>query len=320
MLYFIISLLVLTLIVIGILVWDKRITRKNRVIKRGASSPLKELLNFVDRYPWLTAIVRKTAISLNKVNGLSLENNTIIAVFMTIGYALVMYITFLVYFYNVDLWYMAVLYILMTYAVFWIFLRMAYTGMEMYFSTKLPLAFKLISSRYAGSGRILESMEKTLPDVHPAVRKVLKRITEILSINENVKMDIEFRRLENTFNNEYVTIFAMLVRKAYYKGEVGVIKDQLRLLSDDVMNDVENRQDVMQAGRGFVYLGIVTFPLALWGIEAFSYKMLEGYLTYFYDSPEGSIMKVLTLLAAMVMVIVLHYMESIEPTDEESAK
>jgi Flp pilus assembly protein TadB len=315
---FVVTVLLIAAIVVGFILWDRGSIQKSRTIKRKTESPLSSLVDFVERYQWLTGIVRRTSLNLNKTNGMSIEQNTLIAIFVVMGFVLVMGIILLAYFFSVPLWYMATLYVLMTYVVFWIFLRMIASAMEMYFSAKLPLAFKLISSRFAASGRILDAIEKTLNDVHPAVRKVMKEILETLSINENIKMDMEFRRLESTYRNEYVTILAMLVRKAYYKGGVDVIKDQLRLLSDDVQNGVENRQDIMQAGRGFIYLGIITFPLSLWGIEKFSYKMLEGYLSYFYDSPEGSILKLLILFATLAMVVTLHLMESTEPRDEES--
>jgi Flp pilus assembly protein TadB len=271
---------------------------------------------FIDRLQvWITnnrflqKYVHQTAKGLNKINGATYARNVIYASFVWLGLILLAVLSLVLSFVTAPLWYMGVIYAVISIVLEYLAFLVLLSWMDSKFSQMMPSSFKYLSSRFLMDNDIMRAIELSALDSEPPVKKLLDKIYNAFKTMNLELREEQLQDLETEFQNRYATILITLIKSAYSRGGGEVINEQLEELTEQVYFDIDNERDIFGAGRAYMVsiAGIVPFSLS--GLELMSEKSLGSVLGDFYVSPKGYVYKIMILLGMLAYIGVMRYVE-----------
>ena len=253
--------------------------------------------------------IKKVTLRVSMFTSFSYEKNQEIAtIFLVVFFLMAMLCLFIIFPGASVVWYVFLAY--MGLAVF--FLVLMFYVFEMIarvrFTSKLPVTFKLLNSRYTSKGNILKAIAASMDDFDRAVKKEMRAIYDVLRKNDMSEIDNTFRSIEAAYRNEYLTLLLNLIHQAHYKGGEVTIKAQFEQATEDVLLDIENQKDLSITSRAYILLAIA-MPLCLKGVELFNNSALGVKSVEFYSSPYGIQLKLFFLFALIGFIAYMLYLE-----------
>lgn len=207
-----------------------------------------------------------------------------------------------------PLWYIALIYIaLLAGGMIFGFLILSGLIMNSYLK-KMPETLKILNSRFSSKKNISKAIGVSLPDFHKSIRGDMERIYDALKINDMHRAKYVFDSVEKKYDSEHMTILLELIWIAHYNGGGQDISEQFDSMIQDVIQDIENRQDLKSASTGYIVMSLL-FMMGIPLVRMYNATILDASQMAYYDSRSGLIFAGLYLLIVAVIIAILFYTE-----------
>jgi len=306
----------LTLITAGVviifnLMYDHYKYRKNvmkYLIKKDKKSMIHILTIRLSKINAVYNIIRKLAIKIGMFTRYSYEKNLEYATGALISAIFGSVFIIMVFVPGNKFWYISMFYFFIAIIViavgFYSFFAMA----RMNFIKKLPDTFKILNSRYISKGNILKAMHVSMEDFDKVIRKEMIKIYNVLKKNNMEEIDFVLENIDETYKDEFLTILLSLIKQAHYKGGNAMIKEQFETLTEEVLEEIENRSDLASASKSYIFLSLF-IPPCIPLIQDFNTTHIGEKATEFYQSALGEKLPVLLIGAMLAYIGFLLFME-----------
>ncbi|MCX8130727.1 MAG: hypothetical protein N3I35_11585 [Clostridia bacterium] len=301
------SLIIITALIVRTIKYRGR--KRRLTVFKSKNYLITRITNVLSRKNAVMKVLNNITIKLSMMNSLSYEKNQENAVVLSAGAILFLLLSVFLFIPTVNVvWYVALTYILMSIAfviiAFIIFTFIA----RLRFTSKLPGTYKILNSRYITSGNILKAISASMEDFDKSVKREMHKIHNILKKNNMAEIDETFRRLENAYKNEYLTLLLNLIIQAHYKGGDAAIKRQFENTTEEILTDIENQKDLSFTARIYMLLAVI-LPAGVKWLEGFNQNALGAKAAEFYASPLGIEIKLLFFFAFFFYLGILLFME-----------
>lgn len=265
---------------------------------------------FLGKQNILKRIHRELSYKLSVFNRLSFEKNSQYAmIILPASLFVLIIISVFVVIICLPLWYIALIYIaLLAGSMIFGFLIVSGLIMNAYLK-KMPETLKILNSRFSSRKNISKAIGVSLPDFHRSVQGDMQRIYDALKINDTQLAKQTFNSVEEKYSSEpHMTMLLELIWIAHYNGGGQDISEQFDEMIQDVIQDLENRQDVRSASAGYIVMALL-FMLGIPVVRIYNSGILDATQMAYYNSREGLIFAGLYLLAVAVVIAVIFYTE-----------
>ena len=117
-----------------------------------------------------------------------------------------------------------------------------------------------------------------------------------------------FKEIEKTYNTEYLTILLSLIKQAHFKGGNDMIKEQFETITEEILQEIENQNDLSSASKSYIVMSIF-IPFIMKYIEIFNADAIgEGAVEY-YLSQAGKNIFMITLVAMFGYIGLMLFLE-----------
>ena len=207
-----------------------------------------------------------------------------------------------------PLWYIALIYIALICGGL-IFAFLILTGFIMNsFLKAMPETLKILNSRFSSKRNISKAIGVSLSDFHKGIRGDMERIYDALKLNDVDRIKYVFGSIEQKYQNTHMTVLLELIWVAYYNGGSQDISMQFDSMIQDVILDIENKQDLKSASTGYIAKSLL-FMLGIPVVRKYNSSILDASQMAYYSSREGLIFAGLYLMAASLVIAILFYTE-----------
>ena len=117
-----------------------------------------------------------------------------------------------------------------------------------------------------------------------------------------------FTSVEKKYDSEHMTILLELIWIAHYNGGGQDISEQFDSMIQDVIQDIENKQDLKSASTGYIVMSLL-FMLGLPLVKMYNATILDSSQMVYYSSRGGLIFAGVYLLTVAAVIAVLFYTE-----------
>ena len=283
--------------------------KRKYLITKNHQSFNKKLLNEISKIGVLEKILCHITIKISVLNDNSYEKNKEKSVIVLLLFLLVMILNFSVIIPNIKIiWYLYIFYLILGVILLICIIYTIELVLKMHFTKLLPVTYKILNSRFTTEEDILKAIDESLMDFHPAIRREMIRIRNVLRKNDSNRIHNTFNLMEKTYKNEYFTVLLNLIQQAYYKGGKESIKSQFETVTEEILIDIENQKDLALTSRMYVVISLF-LPFGIRWLEDFNQKALGVSSIEFYASPLGIGFKIFLLLMLLVYIISLLFLE-----------
>lgn len=280
-------------------------TREKNKMKYLVRKDKKTMLHIVTKHLTKNAtikeILRRVAIKIGMFTEYSYQKNLEFATATIIGssFVSIFAIAVLLHLQGGSLWYIALFYfiiaIIIIVILFYIFFAMA----RMNFITKLPDTYKILNSRYISKGNILKAINVSLDDFDKVIRKEMIKIYNVLKKNNMAEIDYILENIDMTYSNQYLTILLSLIKQAHYKGGSDMIKEQFETLTEEILEEIENKKDLSSASRSYIIMSVF-IPFTMPILKKFNIGAIGVKASEFYNSPIGIKLPIFIIVAMLI--------------------
>ena len=172
----------------------------------------------------------------------------------------------------------------------------------------MPETLKIINSRFSSKQNISKAIGTSLPDFHKSIRGDMERIYDALKMNDVERIKYVFDSIERKFNNTHMTILLELIWIAHYNGGTQDVSIQFDQMIQDVIQDIENKQDLKSASSGYIIMALL-FMLGIPLVRIYNSGILDAFQMAYYSSREGLIFAGVYLLTVALLISILFYTE-----------
>ncbi len=296
-------------LIVGIL--KRRETAKVGSIERQKVFTAKngKIKDFLSKNKYISSFIHEMALRFSVFNTKSTAYNEGIAVtslltsaILTISFSCIM--TAATY----PLWYMGAVYsLLFAGGIALLFVGISEISVSA-FTKHLPETLRILNSRYASRGNIMKAIAASMDDFQPIVKREMIRIYDALKQNDMEKIRSTFAETEEKYAGEYVTLMLELISHAYYNGGDDVVKAQFDTVTEDVIEELENRKDVRQASLGYSVMSLLFIPL-LPLAAAFNNSILESSSSEYYVGITGTIYAAVYIASVFLLILTIFLLE-----------
>ncbi|MCQ2979288.1 MAG: hypothetical protein MJ245_05790 [Clostridia bacterium] len=286
--------------------------KKNKMkylIKKGNRSVLKDITDMLMKNRSIAKGLRFIALKIGMVSKYTYEKNLEIGVAL-IGGAMV--VSLIVIFTIVPssnmVWYELVYYLLIAGIMIALIVYMFFSTVRSSFISKLPDVYKILNSRYISQGNILKAIDMSLDDFDKVIRKEMMKIYNILKKNDMNEINDAFKEIEKTYNTEYLTILLSLIKQAHFKGGNDMIKEQFETITEEILQEIENQNDLSSASKSYIVMAIFVPPVMKY-IESFNAGAIGPDAADFYVSSAGKTIFMVTLVAMFAYMGLMIFLE-----------
>ncbi len=253
-------------------------------------------------------IIRKLAIKIGMFTKYSLEKNleyATAALSYSIGATILGVVVFLP---SNKFWYVSMFYLMIGILAIALLFYMFFAMARMNFIKKLPDTYKILNSRYISKGNILKAIHVSMDDFDRVIRKEMVKIYNVLKKNNMEEIEYVLSTIDETYNDEYLTILLSLIRQAHFKGGNKMIKEQFETLTEEILEEIENRADLMGASRSYIFLSLA-IPVCIPLIQNFNQGAIGDKAKEFYETALGSKLPIMMIAAVLAYMGFLLFME-----------
>lgn len=308
--YLIFSLFLVLTILFIIFRLSKFLDRRkfgNAVSKSIFTDKSVKIKEKIQKNKYLKELHLSIALRLSLLNARSMEENEFFAVWILIsGSAFFVMISIFFLFFCFPLWYISLIYILLTIGGFVLSFVILSSLTANRFLKQMPQMLKYISSRYMGRKNIVKALGDSVNDLSGRLGGEVIRILDVLKQNNMKTARHTFQTIEQKYNSEYMAVFLDLIWNAHYYGGSEEIEKQFEEMIHDILETMENRRDLASAARSYIAMSLLFLP-ALPGIKLFN-SMLDNSASY-YGSLEGIFLLILFLTAVLLFCALMIYLE-----------
>lgn len=207
-----------------------------------------------------------------------------------------------------PLWYIALIYIaLICGGVIFIFLIL--TGLIMNsFLKAMPETLKILNSRFSTKKNISKAIGVSLADFPKSIRGDMERIYDALKLNDVERVKFVFDSIDKKINNPHMSTLLELIWIAHYNGGSQDISEQFDIMIQEVIQDIENKQDLRSASSGYIVMSLL-FMAGIPLVRMYNSGILDSSQMAYYSSREGLIFAGIYLLIIAIVVAILFYTE-----------
>lgn len=266
--------------------------------------------NFLGRSKTFKKIHRELTYKLSVFNRQTFEKNSQYAtIIIPVSVLLLIIAAVFIVIGSLPLWYIALIYIaLLGGGIIFGFLILSGLIMNSYLK-KMPETLKILNSRFSSRKNISKAIGVSLPDFHRSVQGDMQRIYDALKINDIQTAKHTFCNIEEKYGSEpHMTMLLELIWIAHYNGGSQDISEQFDMMIQDVIQDLENRQDLKSASTGYIVMSVL-FMLGLPLVRMYNSGILDTDQMAYYGSREGLIFAGIYLLTVAIVIAVLFYTE-----------
>lgn len=253
---------------------------------------------------------RELSYKLSVFNRQSFEKNSQYAmIIIPVSVLALMVISVIIIIACLPLWYIALIYIaLLGGGVIFGFLIISGLIMNSYLK-KMPETLKILNSRFSSKKNISKAIGFSLPDFHRTVQGDMQRIYDALKINDTQRAKETFNSVEEKYGSDpHMTMLLELIWIAHYNGGGQDISEQFDMMIQDVIQELENRQDLKSASTGYIVMALL-FMLGIPLVRMYNSTILDPGQMAYYSSRGGLIFAGIYLLIVAVLVAILFYTE-----------
>lgn len=279
------------------------------LIKKGNKSVLKNLTDILMKNKTCAKGLRYLALKVGMVSKYTYEKNLELSVGMILGSIVVsLIVIFTIVPTSTIVWYEFVYYIIIALVMIAIIFYMFFATVRTSFIAKLPDVYKILNSRYISKGNILKAIDMSLDDFDKVIRKEMMKIYNILKKNDMNEINAAFKEIEKTYNTEYLTILLSLIKQAHFKGGNDMIKEQFETITEEILQEIENQNDLSSASRSYIIMSIFIPPIMKY-IESFNASAIGEDATAYYLSSGGKAIFMLTLVGMFAYMGLMLFLE-----------
>ena len=298
--------LILSLTFIGILIANltkEKIRKRRYLINKHHVRFTRRLTNKMIKYSILKKLLNYISLKLCVFNDRSFETNreyssiVIIALLMFTGLTLFILIPSA----NI-IWYQLLFFLGLAMTFLAVIFYMTITVVKFNFTKQLPRTFKLLNSRFARKGDILEAIDISIEDFDKAIARELTRISEVLVKNDDDKINEEFTMIEKIYNNEYFTVLLTLIKHAYYKPGNEAVQKIFSNTTSSIMIELQVQKKLSLANIWYIIISF-SVPYGIEMVEKFNSSTLGADTAGFYTSPLGVGLKILIYLSMFAYIL-----------------
>lgn len=255
-------------------------------------------------------IHKELSYKLSVFNRQSFEKNSQYATFIIPGALLAMIIaSVVIVIVSLPLWYIALIYIaILSGGVIFMFLIISGLIMNSYLK-KMPETLKILNSRFSSKKNISKAIGASLGDFHRSIQGDMQRIYDALKINDTNRAKYVFDSVSEKYGaEEHMTMLLELIWIAHYNGGGQDISEQFDIMIQDVIRDIENKQDLRSATTGYIIMALL-FMFGVPLVRIYNATILDAGQMAYYSSREGLIFAGIYLLIVAAVVAILFYTE-----------
>ncbi|MCQ2911779.1 MAG: hypothetical protein MJ244_06265 [Clostridia bacterium] len=286
--------------------------KKNKMkylIKKGNRSILKEITDMLMKNRSCAKGLRFIALKIGMISKYTYEKNLEIAVAMIGGSVVVsLIVIFTIVPTSTIVWYELVYYLLIAGIMIALIFYMFFATVRSSFISKLPDVYKILNSRYISQGNILKAIDMSLDDFDKVIRKEMMKIYNILKKNDMNEINDAFKEIEKTYNTEYLTILLSLIKQAHFKGGNDMIKEQFETITEEILQEIENQNDLSSTSRSYIIMAVFVPPVMKY-IEYFNNGAIGDQSAEFYVSQTGKTIFMITLVGMFAYMGLMIFME-----------
>ncbi|HBY19548.1 MAG: hypothetical protein A2Y24_02935 [Clostridiales bacterium GWE2_32_10] len=310
------NLIWLTLLISGLIiifnhVYDQYRYKKVKMrylIKKDKKSILHIFTVKIIKIKFFYIILRKLAIKIGMFTKYSFEKNLEYAtstLVLSIGVSVLIIMVFVP---GNRFWYISMFYFAIALVMITVIIYMFFAIARMNFIKKLPDTFKILNSRYISKGNILKAINVSMEDFDIVIRKEMIKIYNVLKKNNMEEIDFVLNSIDETYKDEFLTILLSLIKQAHYKGGNNMIKEQFETLTEEILEEIENRADLSAASKSYIFLSLF-IPISIPMIEKFNKDSIGEKAANFYQSSLGEKLPVIIIVAVLAYIAFLLFME-----------
>lgn len=279
------------------------------LIKKGNKSILKEITDMLMKNRTCAKGLRYLALKVGMISKYTYEKNLEISVAMIGGSIVVsLIVIFTIVPSSTMLWYELVYYLIIAGAMIAIIFYMFFATVRSSFIGKLPDVYKILNSRYISQGNILKAIDMSLDDFDKVIRKEMMKIYNILKKNDMNEINASFKEIEKTYNTEYLTILLSLIKQAHFKGGNDMIKEQFETITEEILQEIENQNDLSSTSRSYIIMSVFIPPIMKY-IEYFNADAIGPDAADYYLSQAGKSIFMITLIGMFAYMALMIFLE-----------
>ncbi|HCC06752.1 MAG TPA: hypothetical protein DEP72_01110 [Clostridiales bacterium] len=306
----------LTLVITGLVLifnymYDHYKYRKNvmrYLIKKDKKSMMHVLTIRLSKIQIVYKIIRKLAIKIGMFTQYSYEKNLEYATRALISSIFGSVFIIMVLVPGNRFWYISMFYFFIAVIVITVIFYMFFAMARMNFIKKLPDTFKILNSRYISKGNILKAIHVSMEDFDKVIRKEMIKIYNVLKKNNMEEIDYVLESIDETYKDEFLTILLSLIKQAHYKGGNVMIKEQFETLTEEILEEIENRADLASASKSYIFLALF-IPPCIPLIQKFNADSIGEKAGEFYQSALGEKLPIMMIAAMLAYIGLLLFME-----------
>lgn len=313
-LIFYISIALMCFAFIGIVVYNVLILYKQRKygnldVRRVLEHYCNRFYGFFSKSMLFVKVHRELSYKLSVFNRQPFDKNSQYAtIIIPMAVIILLIISVVIVIVCLPLWYIALIYIaLLAGSTIFGFLIISGLIMNSYLK-KMPETLKILNSRFSSKKNISKAIGVSLPDFHRSIQGDMERIYDALKINDMQQAKYIFTSVEKKYDSEHMTILLELIWIAHYNGGGQDISEQFDSMIQDVIQDIENKQDLKSASTGYIVMSLL-FMLGLPLVKMYNATILDSSQTVYYSSRGGLIFAGVYLLTVAAVIAVLFYTE-----------
>lgn len=290
----------------------KGMRKRSFLIRRAGPRPVDKVLRILDRHKGFNKLLDWFAIRIGIFNSYSFKKNREYGLWAI----LCCLITFAIVmlwpgFYRGHIWYERLAGFLVMVGIIALILYLINSLVLLSFTCKLPMVFKLLTSRYMTEGDILKAIDRSIDDLKGSMLREMLRVQQVLRKNQRDKIEATFRAMEDMYQNEYFTLLLSLIHQAYFKGGQGGIKQQFENITEEIYTAIENEKDLIVTSRMYIFLSLL-LPLGIYWIERFNEAALAEKSLVYYQSLEGGGLRILLWISMITFIGIMIFMEKVD--------
>ena len=288
------------------------IYKKNKMkylIRKGNKSFLKDITEILMKNKTIAKGLRFLALKIGMVSKYTYEKNIEIGVGLVIASTVIsLILIFTIVTSSTMVWYELVYYLIIAIIMISVLFYMFFSTIRTSFIGKLPDVYKILNSRYISKGNILKAIDMSLDDFDKVIRKEMMKIYNILKKNDMNEINEAFKEIEKTYNTEYLTILLSLIKQAHFKGGNDMIKEQFETITEEILQEIENQNDLSSSTRSYIIMSIF-IPAVMKYIEYLNEGAIGEKAAEFYLSQSGKGIFMVSLIGMFAYIGLMLFLE-----------
>jgi hypothetical protein len=304
-------IVLLYLIVLNI---NKRIKnyydRQLYTIKSNKSKISEDIYNLLSKNKVLKHMINYISDQISILNEYGhVKNRNIATMFLVIMFVIIGVAWIIAFPKHNVVWYLYIFYTILSITIIFIIIYILNFIAKMKFLNRLPITYKLTNSRFMTTRDIVKAIKITIPDYPKPVRREMRKIYSVIRENDYKKLEIEFEGIKNRYKSYYLNLLLDIIQTAKVQGNKdNIIQEQLESLTEEVLDEIENKKDVSSVSKIYILL-VIILP--------FSFPLLEKFVKYtfsvetvpFFETPTAQLFKVVFITFVLIYVSILIMLE-----------